>query len=330
VDTAPQPSATRRPVDPAELPAGPPGAPGGGAPRAGEEPPARSRARLRPPPPTRVHAPLLLGLDPDGGEHPQGPEAPDDERLVGRCWGCGCGWRGSVRDIATRHFRPQVGDGGGLRRKRLARADRDARAELDAHLASTAAPAAPATEAAAALRDRTGEAGEGAQGRKLRRRRLTLPRTTPDGLSTPAAAPATATSTGAAPNLSHPPAAVPDNAPECPAPPAEPTAEPGTAPGLVELEAPQSGEGALAAAEPPAAGAPTPPARGAGEDALAAAATRAQQARGELHAAEAALEAAVAAAREDGASWRTIARATGVPHREAAARWGQDPAAASL
>ena len=41
--------------------------------------------------------------------------------------------------------------------------------------------------------------------------------------------------------------------------------------------------------------------------------------------AEDALAHAVNAAREAGASWRTVARHTGVPHREAAARWG-DPA----
>ena len=53
-------------------------------------------------------------------------------------------------------------------------------------------------------------------------------------------------------------------------------------------------------------------------------------ARAELAAAETALDAAVAAARADGASWRTIARATGVPHREAAARWGPESAGPSL
>ena len=293
------------------------------------------RGRLRPPPPAEVHAPLLLGLDAEGVEHPQGPEDPDDESLVGRCWGCACGWRGTVRDVATRHFRPQVGDGGGLRRRRLARADRDARSELEHHLAATTplpmASSIPAVAAAVSPRGASADATGRARGP---RRRLTLPRTTPpdSDASTPAPPPA-----GDATSIEPPPAAH--------LPAEEPAIKPGPQP---PTEPDQTTDRALttaADAEPqPAAGGrtggvldetatPAPAAAaGAGADqgALAAAATRAAAARAELAAAETALNAAVAAARADGASWRTIARATGVPHREAAARWDPESAGPSL
>ena len=337
MDTVPEPPSATRRAPAADAAVGGPAVGGGAGPLG---PRARPRLRLRATPLAVTHAPLLLGLDTAGTEHPLGPDDPDDESLVGRCWGCACGWRGSVRDVATRHFRPQVGDGGGLRRRRLARADRDARGELEAHLADVTAtvprpepPPAPGTAtrpappAAATAGDRTGEIGDGAHGRTRRRRRLTLPRTTSDAdPSTPAGA----TSTAAAPSPSDPPAA-PDDAPELRAAPTDPVAEPGTAPEVADPEATPSGGEALDPAEPPTAGPPTPPARGAGADALAAAATRVQRARAELHAAETELEAAVAAARAAGVSWRTIARATGVPHREAATRWSeQDSARPSL
>ncbi|WP_018333413.1 hypothetical protein [Actinomycetospora chiangmaiensis] len=42
------------------------------------------------------------------------------------------------------------------------------------------------------------------------------------------------------------------------------------------------------------------------------------------------MAAAVEVAREAGASWRTVARRTGVSHREAAARWGDPSGGPSL
>ncbi len=332
METAPEPAApgsaqaSGRAADPAD-----PGSPEKpGKPRPGE------RGRLRPPP-APTHAPLLLGIDPAGREHPQSPADPDDESLVGRCWGCVCGWRGPVRDVATRHFHPRVGDGGGLRRRRLARADRDARAELEHHLAAaTATPPAPAAPTApvatATGSTSTAPAAPNGAAPRRRRRRLTLPRTIseldpPDATSEPEQA--------AEPHRDEPP-----RPPLRPAPEPLPTAPPGPpsveeaadasrpAPDVTDPD-PEPGPDLTGGRARDRAHEPFPtgtPSAGVGEDELAAAAERARSARAELAAAESALDAVVAAARAAGASWRTIARATGVPHRDAAARW--DPAGA--
>ena len=301
------------------------------------------RGRLRPPP-APAHAPLLLGLDAAGGEHPQGPDDPDDQALVGRCWGCVCGWRGRVRDVATRHFRPQVGDGGGLRRRRLARADRDTRGELENHLAATAPPplaSTPPAVAAASPRVPGGEATGRARGP---RRRLTLPRTTTlDGdplIPAPAPAPTPADERGGieTPGPAPAPATEPEALP-LPQPPAAPIRDTSSAPTTAGAEPPpdpddRNGGGHLDQPTTPAPARAAAPGSGSGEDTLTAnltsAATRARAARADLDAAETALDAAVAAARADGASWRTIARATGIPHRDAAARWDPEGAGPSL
>jgi hypothetical protein len=261
-----------------------------------------------------------------------------------------------VRDVATRHFRPRVGDGGGLRRKRLARADRDARPELDAHLdahletATAAPPSGSPGQAAAALPPRAPAGPERSRGL---RRRLTLPRTSPVGdiplgdiplgeRSAPGSAPAAQPHpvqphpgethpADPAPSPAQPPAPRPGDEQEHRAPAIGPTGDSTTETAVADLEQHTAGGPDPDPARPPApATARTPPACGPGGDALAAAATRAQTARAELTAAETALDAAVAAARADGASWRTIARATGVAHRDAAARWGDDSAGPSL
>ena len=298
-----------------------------------EDPAARSQAgesgreglggRLRPAPPPVAHAPLLLGLDTEGGEHPQGPEHADDESLTGRLWGCVCGWRGTVRDVSTRPFHPRVGDGGRLRRQRLARSDRDARTELEAHLARATRPAAlpappvpavPGTPTPESVRPSpmVGTITEPGRDRpRGSRRRLTLPRT--PATSDPAPTPATA---GPTPAGERTPAASITEEAQDPTAGATAGADSG---GVTYLSA--AGEGprwaaSLASSEADDA------VPGARDEALAAAAERARAARDELHAAAAALNTLVARAREHGASWRSIARATGVPHREAATRWG--------
>lgn len=65
-------------------------------------------------------------------------------------------------------------------------------------------------------------------------------------------------------------------------------------------------------------------------DLLGNAVARIEAARAELASAETALDAAVAAAREGGLSWRTIGNATGLRHREASARWGPPEGGPSL
>lgn len=293
--------------------AGAPGAPGRGS-------------RLLPSGPALEHGPLLLGLDDDGGEHPQGADYEDDESLVGRMWGCGCGWRGTVRDITGRHFHPRVGDGGGLRRKRLARNDRDSRDELETHLVrSSAAPADPPTLPRAVPRPSaapttashlpTGPAEDGPRPRG-RRRRLTVPRDTPLAIPPLFDVPS-------APEINEAEAPS-ENGPSVELAVAEPT-NPNTA-----QSSPDSG----GVSTPPSRLAPAPAEDGSGErgsvERLTEAATRAEAARVELVAADAALNAAVAAAREDGLSWRTVGRATGIGYREAAARWGPPGGGPSL
>ena len=282
--------------------------------------------RLRPAPPPVAHAPLLLGIDARGGEHPQGPEHADDESLTGRMWGCVCGWRGTVRDVSTRPFHPRVGDGGRLRRQRLARSDRDVRTEFESHLARAARPAAPltlpdfATQATPAagstsLSPAAGPvAGPGRDRPRGPRRRLTLPRT-----------PAGSTRTGA------------DGRP-CAGARTDSTGlrdrgGPGGGGRQVIRRAPSRGShlpvGVGGAAEA-ASLAPLGPDDAARNEALAAAGDRARAARDELEAADAALDALVARAREEGIGLRSIARVTGVPHREAAARWGDPDDGSSL
>ena len=65
-------------------------------------------------------------------------------------------------------------------------------------------------------------------------------------------------------------------------------------------------------------------------DLLENAVARAAAARCEHAEAESALDLAVAAARKNGLSWRTIGRATGVGHRAAATRWGPPGGGPSL
>jgi hypothetical protein len=289
-------------------------------------------SRLRPPAPNaQPHAPRLLGIDPAGAEHPAGPGDPDDESLVGRCWGCVCGWRGRRRDITARHFHPQVGDGGSLRRRRLARADRDARPELEAHLAGARAPQHPA--AGPAGTDPGGPAdGRGdpdpsidaatADAERLHaprppRRRLTLPRAAPND-------PTTGNPSSDA--VAAPPVVGPHS------PPRAAHVAPETGSGTVEHAGRAENDLVAAAAPPPLD--PPEDLAGAGrrtaDDPLSAVSARVRRARDELAAAEQALDAAVAAARRDGASWRSIGRATGLPHRRAAARWGPPSSGPSL
>ncbi len=303
-----------------------------------------------------VHAPLLLGLDPAGAEHPQGPGDPDDEDLTGRVWGCTCGWRGTARDITARHFRPRVGDGGGLRRQRLARADRDARGELEAHLAASTPEPDPAPPAGAARSlvpapPRAARAADRGDPRlvtaapRVRRRRLTLPRPSPGAADdhAPTPTPDPGPGSGRPPENPDPAPAVPPPSPSAPA--TAETSAPGP-PATSDQARPRAAGAALPAeqqdhaeredhgGEDSTTGAASATAGPTGPDAaeriLAAAADRTRAAREELAAAEHALEAAVTAAREQGASWRTIARLTGIPHREAAARFGEGAGGSSL
>ncbi|MCD2191571.1 hypothetical protein [Actinomycetospora soli] len=292
---------------------------------------ARGR-RLLPSSPDLEHAPLLLGLDAAGGEHPQGPGYEDDEDLVGRMWGCVCGWRGTVRDISTRPFHPRVGDGGGLRRQRLARSDRDTRAELEDHLArSTPAPADPAdaispdvTSSIPATSVEDAAPQPLASGRpRGRRRRLTVPRDIP--LAVPAVTVLPAAHDQVDGSEHHAPSE--DHATS------EPTVDPSEPDGS---EAAPSSRGtsepndslthlkSAAGAHDGDAGEPS------SVDLLEHAVARAEAARCEHAEAESALDGAVAAARKNGLSWRTIGRATGVGHREAAARWGPPGGGPSL
>ena len=288
--------------------------------------------RLRPAPPPMAHAPLLLGFDPEGGEHPQGPEHADDETLTGRAWGCGCGWRGAVRDVSTRPFHPRVGDGGGLRRQRLARSDRDSRAELEFHLAGvarpsslTAPPAAPTAttdgpDMGPVLGPATGPEAIPGRGRpRGLRRRLTLPRTpaTAEPARTPTAA-------AAAERERTPLASAAATAPEQAPNSSSGGPHAGDVPCIPPLIV---GRGAAVSVPSLATHDMTPSAR---DEALAAAADRARVAREELEAADASLDAVVARARREGTSWRSIARATGVPHRAASARWGANDDVSTL
>lgn len=308
-----------------DRPAGGAPADGGAAarnPKAGERP---GGPRLQPPPPEQ-HAPQLLGIDAAGAEHPQGFGEPDDESLIGRVWGCVCGWRGQPRDVTTRQFHPQVGDGGSLRRRRLARADRDARPELEAHLAAArpaAAPSAAAPPAPPPQRER-----ERFRASSPPRRRLTLPRV-PDNPAPASITPTSETSTGSGAGLEA----------QAWAQGAEDVRAPDADHYRTDLRAARKADPAAAAPGEPAAFSPdggpdprdrAPAERGAVADALSAAAAQTRQARDELAVAEQALDAAVAAARRDGASWRSIGRATGIPHRAAAARWGPPRAGPSL
>lgn len=290
---------------------------------AGEHGREERGGRLRPAPPPVAHAPLLLGVDLEGVEHPQGPEHADDESLTGRVWGCVCGFRGTVRDVSTRPFHPRVGDGGRLRRQRLARSDRDARTELDAHLTTAtrfAAPPEPPDQATAAT-PATGSthsspagnpvAGTGRDRPRSSRRRLTLPRH-------PAGSEAAPVPTGSP---------MPESEPTTAASATDVSLEP--TPGATAGPVPRAVTYLSARIEPARAALLAPLETGSAtseprDEALRAAAERARAASNELQAADAALDALVARAREEGASWRSIAKATGVPHREAAARWG-DP-----
>lgn len=279
--------------------------------------PARGR-RLQPSGPALEHAPLLLGLDSAGGEHPQGGEHPDDEDLVGRVWGCVCGWRGAVRDVSTRPFHPRVGDGGGLRRQRLARSDRDTRGELEDHLARSAPAAADPADAvspdvptsiAATSVDSAAPHGPVSGRPRGRRRRLTVPRDAPLGVPAVTASSAAHEQVdGLEDRASSEPTVDPRGPEHSNAAPFSPaTSE--LYDSLTHL-APAAADHDAEAGEPNSVGL------------LANAVARAAAARRELAEAESILDDAVAAAREDGLSWRTVGRATGVGHREAAARWG--------
>ncbi len=352
----------------ADVPAAPAPPPPGGrdTPPAGQpggQSGAGSRApgsRLRPPPPEQWHTPLLLGLDEAGAEHPQGPGDPDDETLIARRWGCSCGWRGTRREVTARHFHPRVGDGGRLRRQRLARSDREHRGELDAHLAAitpatpvptAAGPGTPPPGPGAPTTATADGAGDPPIGPPPRRRRLTLPRE-PDPAGAPRAggwprspeppeppAPRGLTERASAAAVTSPLPAPPaaGSGPGDPAHPTEPAgAESDARGGATDGADAMMAAGSSAPEHTPAGQTrleetpteQTPGAVGAGSrgdeggDELAAAARRVRRARDELDAAERALDAAVQAARAGGASWRAIARATGIAHRTAAARWG--------
>ena len=283
--------------------------------RAGESGREGRGGRLRPAPPPVAHAPLLLGIDPGGGEHPQGPEHADEESLTARVWGCVCGWRGTLRDVSTRPFHPRVGDGGRLRRQRLTRSDRDARVELETHLTHAIRPVRPievgdpipvASDTPPASSNTPLTAAGRGRPRGLRRRLTSPPTGSEDASPTPSSLSALAP-------WEHRPSHAVDAASGAVAHERDPTN-----PWPEDPQPSAAREGA-----PPRPVDARDAALSVSNEALEAAAARVRVAREELDAAEAALSAVVTQSRGQGLSWRAIGRAAGVAHREAAARWGE-------
>lgn len=245
-----------------------------------------------------AHRALLVSRD-RAGEEVEGAEDHVSEEVATRAWTCSCGWRGELRRVDDRFFRPAGDVEDRLRSGRVRRSDRAARAAWDVHVAALDAVSARAADGSdpvgapsAATAEEAGEAGERGTVeqepptivplvRSARAERARLRQLCPDEV------------------------------------PLRVARTPHSEPSPVGADAVDGSTSSLGAAPP------TGPLGRAAEQ-IARVAAQVSVARAELVDAEAALNAAVRGARVQGLSWRAIAAAAGVDHRSARARWTLD------
>lgn len=253
------------------------------------------------------HCASVVSWDGLGVEIASG-EGTVTDAVAARAWCCSCGWRGAVRPVDDRFYRPPGDVDGRLRTARVRRSDRTAHAAWAHHRLAVSEDDAPAAQtpvhgdgvdgvpvASAAPED----GDRGAVDRRGRRPEVDAPARGSGGADAPG--PVVSARAERA-RLRHPQPSVPA------------TRQPSTASrgGAGEPPPPR-------AVDPTAA---TPGAEGTSHAAdITRGAARVDRAHREMSAADTDLRDAVRRARAGGLSWRAIAIAAGVDHRDARERW---------